>query len=307
VQHAKNPHQMTVEIGNQYSRDKITDTTGFLEKARLHQSKYRAFKLKVPSDRHGNYLTEQDGSAGLNFYDDFDILEEVRKRYPKYSRGLYANMLRSEHIGFNLFVPFKADLEFAKNVMNDLLSGQVQSVDKIEIEYAPAPADKYLNDKTSFDAYIEYTHKDGQKGIVGIEVKYTEHEYPLKAGSKQEADIKNKSSKYYDISDKCGLYKSGNLDKLVSDQFRQVWRNQLLGESMVIEDKFNHFTSLTIFPKGNLHFIETSKEYIEMLDNNDDRFVPVTYEDFLSTCEKHKPNDRFGKWLNYLDERYIVK
>ncbi len=298
---------MTVEIGNQYSRDRITDTTGFLEKARLHQSKYRAFKLKVPSDSHGNYLIEQDASAGLNFYNDFSILEEVRKRYPKYSRGLYANMLRSEHIGFNLFVPFKSDLDFAKNVLNDLLSGQVQSVDKIEIEYAPAPADKYLNDKTSFDAYIEYTNKDGKKGIIGIEVKYTEHEYPLKSGSKQEADIKNKSSKYYVISDKCDLYKSGNLDKLVSDKFRQVWRNQLLGESMVIEDNFNHFTSLTIFPKGNLHFIETSKEYIEMLDNNDDRFVPVTYEDFLSTCIKHKPNDRFGKWLNYLDERYIIK
>lgn len=298
---------MKIEIGNQYSRDRITDNTGFLEKARLHQSKYRAFNLKIPFDRHGNYLTEQDASSGLNFYHDFGILEEAKKRYPKYSRGLYANMLRSEHIGFNLFVPFKTDLEFAKNVLNDLLSGQVQSVDKIEIEYAPSPTPKYLNDKTSFDAYIEYTHKNDKKGIMGIEVKYTEHEYPLKPGSKQEVDIKNKNSKYYDISEKCGLYKSGNLDKLVSDQFRQVWRNQLLGESMVIEDKFNHFTSLTIFPKGNLHFIETSKEYIEMLDNNDDRFVPVTYEDFLSTCEKYKPNERFGKWLKYLDERYIVK
>lgn len=298
---------MTVEIGTQYDRDRITDTTGFLEKARLHQSKYRALNLKVPFDKHGNYLTEKDASTGLNFYNGFGIFEAVKKRYPKYNRGLYANMLRSEHIGFNLFVPLKSDLEFGKKVLNDLLHGQIQSVDKIEIEYAPAPSDKYLNDKTSFDAYIEYTHKDGKNGIIGIEVKYTEHEYPLKAGSKQEADIKEKGSRYYVVSEKCQLYKPGNLNKLVSDKFRQVWRNQLLGESMVIEDNFKHFTSLTIFPKGNLHFIETSKEYIEMLENNDDRFVPVTFEDFLSTCQKQNPNDQFEKWLNYLDNRYVVK
>lgn len=300
---------MIQEIGNQYNRDKITDTTGFLEKARLHQSKYRAFKLNVPFDRHGNYLTQEYASKGLNFYNEFDIFEEVKKRYSNYSRPLYANMLRSEHIGFNLFVPFKTDLEFGKNVFNDLISGQIQSIDRVDIEFAPSPANKYLNDKTSFDAYIEYTHIDNQKGIIGIEVKYTEHEYPLKSGSKQEADIKDKSSKYYIISNQCGFYKPDTVDQLITDKFRQIWRNQLLGESIVIEDgdKFKHFTSLTIFPKGNLHFIETSQEYMNMLDNNNDRFVPVTYEDFLSVCNRHKPNERFKKWLVYLNDRYIIK
>ena len=43
-----------------------------------------------------------------------------------------------------------------------------------------------------------------------------------------------------------------------------------------------------------------------MLDNNYDRFVPITYEDFLSLCERHKPNDRFAKWLTYLSDRYIL-
>lgn len=300
---------MAQEIGTQYPQDKVTDTTGFLEKARLHQSKYRAFKLNVPFDKHGSYLTQEDASTGLNFYDDFDIFKEVKNRYPNYSRPLYANMLRSEHIGFNLFVPFKADPIFGKNVFNDLLNNQIQSIDKIEIEYAPSPADKYLNDRTSFDAYIEYTHIDNQKGIIGIEVKYTEHEYKLKSGSKQEKDINNKSSRYYAISEQCQLYKPEAIELLPTDKYRQVWRNQLLGESIIIEEneKFKHFTSLTIFPKGNLHFIETSKEYVDMLANNDDRFVPVTYEGFLSICNKHKPNDKIGKWLDYLEDRYIIE
>lgn len=300
---------MTQEIGPQYSRDKVTDTTGFLGKARLHQSKYRAFKLKVSYDTHGNYLTKEDALIGLNFYDDFDIFQEVKKRYPKYSKPLYANMLRSEHIGFNLFVPLKIDFEFGKKVLNDLLSEQILSIDRVEIEYAPSPAEKYLNDKTSFDTYIEYTHTDKQKGIIGIEVKYTEHEYPLKHGSKQEAYINDKNSKYHKISEQCLLYKPGTIDQLITDKYRQIWRNQLLGESIIIEDndKFKHFTSLTIFPKGNFHFIETSKEYMDMMIRNNDRFVPVTYEDFLTTCDRNKPNDRFNRWLNYLQKRYIIE
>lgn len=299
---------MKQEIGNQYDRDKITDKTGFLEKARLHQSEYRAFELNVPFDRFGNYLTKEDASSGLNFFDDFNIFQEVKKRYPNYSRPLYANMLRSEHIGFNLFVPFKSDLEFCKNVFNNFLGGQIKSIDRIEIEYAPSPAEKYLNDKTSFDTYIEFTHTDNQKGIIGIEVKYTEHEYKLKSGSKQETDIINRKSRYYTISEKCGLYKPNSIDKLISDNFRQVWRNQLLGESIVIEDndKFKHFTSLTIFPKGNQHFIQISQEYQAMLTNKD-KFVPLTYEEFLSTCDKLKPNSRFEKWINYLKKRYIIE
>ena len=295
-------------IGKQYPQDKITDTTGFLEKARLHQSKYRAFILQVPFDEYGNYLTKEDALKGLNFYKDFDIFLEVKKRYPKYNKPLYANMLRSEHIGFNFFVPLKKNLEFAKNVFNDLINGQIKSIDKIEIEYAPSPADKYLNDRTSFDTYIEYTHKDNQKGIIGIEVKYTEHEYKLKPSSKQYADINDENSRYYIIYEQCGLYKSDTIKQLISDKFRQLWRNQLLGESIIIvdNDKFKHFTSLTIFPDGNAHFVETSKEYMKMLANNNDKFVPVTYEAFFNLCNKHKPNDRFGKWIDYLQERYII-
>ena len=71
-------------------------------------------------------------------------------------------------------------------------------------------------------------------------------------------------------------------------------------------DKFKHFTSLTIFPKDNLHFIETSKEYMDMLTTNNNRFISVTYEDFLSACKKYCTNNRYEKWINYLKDRYII-
>jgi hypothetical protein len=205
--HNNERSEMKQSIGPQYPKDKAKDRTGFLEKARLHQSNYRADTLNVPYDEYGNYLTKKDALDGLNFYDDFGIFQEVKIRYPNYSRRLYANMLRSEHIGFNLFVPFKKEPAFGRNVLNDFLINKMQSIENIIIEYKPSPPKKYLNDRTSFDVYIEYVNADKQKGIVGIEVKYTEHEYSLTPGSKEEADINDEKSKYYYVTEISHLYK----------------------------------------------------------------------------------------------------
>lgn len=295
------------EIGRQYSKDDLTDPTGFLKRARLHQSKFRAQTLGLPFDKFGNYLTKEDGEKGKNFYDGFGIFEAVKK-YRKYNKPLYSNMLRSEHIPFNFFIPLNQDKLFCKNIFNDFFNFSIQTIDRIEIEYAPSPADKYLKDRTSFDSYIEYTRTDQTKGIIGIEVKYTEKEYKLEPNSKQEKDIQDKSSKYFSVTDSCKIYKPEAINVLPTDKFRQVWRNHLLGESILLtdSDKFQHFTSLMLFPKDNSHFIHASKEYIELLTDNNDKFIPLTYEQFFSACNKHCPDSEFKKWLDYLSKRYIV-
>lgn len=108
---------MNYPLGNQYSKD---DT--FKAKARLHQSHYRSKHFKVDFDEYGNRLTKEDALKYLNFYPCLGVIETLKKRYPKYSKGLYADMLRSEHIPFNLFAPLKQDLNFAKKVFNSTLT-----------------------------------------------------------------------------------------------------------------------------------------------------------------------------------------
>ena len=187
------------EIGQQYSKDDLTDPSGFLKSARMHQSLYRAKVLNLTCGDYGNYLTKEDGEQGKNFYDGFEVFDAVRNRYPKYSKGLYSNMLRSEHIPFNMFVPLDKDKEYCRKVFADVLNIDIISINIIKIEYAPPGKQKYLNDNTSFDAYIEYTHSDGEKGAIGIEVKYTERAYSLKAKSAEETAIKTHDSLYYKI------------------------------------------------------------------------------------------------------------
>jgi hypothetical protein len=47
------------------------------------------------------------------------------------------------------------------------------------------------------------------------------------------------------------------------DNYRQIWRNHLLGESILLidKDKFKYFSSITIYPNENAHFQKVSKEY----------------------------------------------
>jgi hypothetical protein len=263
--------------------------------------------LRVGFEKYGNRLQRKDGERGLCFYSGFGIFQAVQ-RHRSYNERLYCDLLRSEHIPFNFFVPFEKDKSFCRQVFDELLNHTIKSIDEIRIEYAPKDPEKYLNDKTSFDAYIEFTHQDNRKGFIGIEVKYTEREYELKPGSKEERDVNDPKSRYSLVTQDCGIYKPGAIAELRSDKYRQIWRNQLLGESMLIVDheKFKHFTSLLLFPKGNTHFVQASKDYVNFLATNQHRFLSLTYEDFIAICRAHCPNDDFFKWLEYLSERYIV-
>jgi len=295
------------EIGQQYSKDDRTDPSGFLRRARLHQSVFRAEYLDLPFDTYGNYLTKKDGEKGENFYDGFGIFDTVKK-YRKYNKPLYSNLLRSEHIPFNFFIPLDKDKNYCNKIVSYILKSNIASIDRIEIEYAPKPKEKYLNDGTSFDAYIEYTNSDDTKGIIGIEVKYTEKEYKLLPNSKQEKDVNDKNSEYFSVTNKCGLYNPKAIEVLTTDNFRQVWRNHILGESILLKDSdnFKYFTSLTLFPADNDHFTKTSKEYIDLLVNNDNKFIALTYEDFFALLKKYCPDSDYENWINYLITRYIV-
>jgi hypothetical protein len=280
----------------------------FKRAAKQHQIEYRKKNISSDYNQYVTWLTDADGQKGKNFYTDLGIFEAVKQRYPQFYVDLYSDMLRSEHIPFNLFVPFLKNLEFGKNVFNEIMGNCIKSIENIKIEFAPSPKGNYLDDGTSFDAYIEYTHTDNSKGIIGIEVKYTEKEYPLDPNSKQAKDINDKKGKYYSITEKSGLYKPNSIDKLKTDLFRQIWRNHLLAESirLVDNDKFKYATSIILYPKENGHFTETNKEYCEMLVANDNKFISITYEDFLGYCKKHFPNDDFKKWIDYLYERHII-
>ncbi len=311
------------KIGTQRPKeDDREDPSGFLKKARLHQSKYRLEELKLLEyDEYGSYLSKNDAENGKNFYrndlgeDVFKIFDagkdsvSVKGRFPNFSKPLYQNMLRSAHIPFNMFIPLDKDKEYFKKIFNEIIGDKIKSIDLLKIEYVPE--ENYLNDDTSFDAYIEYTRTDGNKCIIGIEVKYTEREYKLseKKDKKQIQEINNPESIYYKVTEKSDTYEKDCIGKLKEDNYRQIWRNHILGESIRQKDndKFKDFISLTIYPEGNKHFGEMSKEYVKFL-KNDSKYKCqfLTYEKLFELLDKYCPNEQYKHWIDYMRERYIV-
>ena len=207
-------------IGEQYTPD---DT--FKAKARLHQSNFRAAELKVNFNEYGNRLCEKEGKKLLNYYDDLNCKKVLRERYPNYSAKRDADMLRSEHIPFNLIAPLDLDHDVAKNILEKSFGIRVQSIDFVKMEYAPRPNSSYLNDGTAFDAYIQAKDKNGNVLGIGIEIKYTEKAY--KIGVTEKENINDHDSIYWETARKSDCFKEPDDNLFGTDELRQVWRNHL--------------------------------------------------------------------------------
>lgn len=297
--------------------------------ARKHQSNYRFERLHCSHDhnhrygKYGAYLKWDDAQKGKNFYTPFwsKIETAIRNRYPESKpwqlAPIYANMLRSEHIPFNLFVPMQDDLNAAARVFDELIGGnQIEKVIEIKIEYAPEK--QYaLDDGTSFDTFVLYKHKDGQLGGIGIEIKYTEGGYQLKRESKEWRDIMlGKNKNYVDLTHNSKYYTDhiANIplpqSPLVKNDFRQIWRNHILGSSMInnsnIEYNLKHFNSVTIYPSFNTHFTKIIPQYEMMLSKYGQKtFRGITYETFFDILASHYDSVDFIHWNLYLHLRYI--
>ncbi|MBO7653038.1 MAG: hypothetical protein J6S84_10065 [Bacteroidales bacterium] len=289
--------------------------------ARSQQSWFREKYIKVefdpthPKGKYGALLMPEDAKNGLNFFEGFrsDILNQIKK-HPKLkngqNEGLYANMLRSEHIPWNVFIPMKTDLIASAKVFNDIIGEHIiDEITDIRIEWAPEKT-KCLNDNTSFDAYVEFKH-NGQLGGIGIEVKYTEEGYPF--GQKEYREVmENEQSNYAKVTRKCGLYKQDIARKTIretelwKDDFRQIWRNHILGESMVMNQMLERFYSITLYPKGNLHFTEVLPKYRKFLSiYGKSKFKTITIESLIDLLKIHFPdNSKTQYWIKYLQTRY---
>ncbi len=264
---------------------------------------------------HGVWLKDEYALKGLVFYEGFrkEILEMYRDDRTKIGLNLLNNALRSEHIPYNLFFPMMKgqNKESTRAFFNELLgTDAIAEVLEVRIEFAPQPKSDYLNDGTAFDAFVLYRHKDGSKGAVGIEVKYTEREYKI-----GETEYKNThdeqgnvrlSAHYAQASNKSGYYIPNCEAELVSDNLRQIWRNHILGASMVLHGDISHFASMTVFPNANPHFHSAAAEYRKVLtEKGKSSFFIFTYETLFETLAHHFCTEEQNKWILYLHNRYL--
>ena len=103
-----------------------------------------------------------------------------------------------------------------------------------------------------------------------------------------------------------GYYLPDSEKKLVSDMLRQIWRNHILGVSMVLNGDIRHFCSITVFPNANPHFHLASEEYRKVLTSDGNAtFYTFTYEIMFETLKHHFCTKEHLDWINYLYTRYL--
>ncbi len=292
----------------------------FKSRARDHQIRYRNQVLnKEDYDTYFTWLTDEDAVNGLNLYTDWPRLVELTsKRYKfhtkkKTVKNMYKDMLRSEHIPFNMFVPLKPEfgqdqsLSFWQKLTPNL---DIQKIMAIEIEWVwPVDINQLLDDHTSFDAYLSYENSNGDRCGLGIEVKYTEKSYPYGTTEELRMFDVEQSSPYHQATNNSNLYKSGATAQLRKPKLKQFWRNHLLGEKGHQIGLVKSFTSMHLYPQGNTYQQKACDAYQKQLsDERIDSFVPITYETFIELGRSvFNEDEQRTKWLDYLEKRYIVR
>lgn len=287
---------MTKDIGPQYKLDDL-----FKADARLYQSRYRDKVLKVDFQDYGNRLMEKDGRALLNYCEGLGVREVLRKRFPKYSKKRDADMLRSEHIPFNMFAPLTTRPDLTHLVLKEAFDLELHEPYVIRFEWAPSPSEKYLGDRTSFDTYIQGYNLNGEIVGIGIEVKYTEKAYKIRESEARR--VCDRKSTYWLTTQESGQFVDGGCRQLAEDNLRQIWRNHLLGLSMVQHNDIEKFVSITLYPKGNIHFHNALEEYRRYLVTDVQQTVHgCTFEKYIDCLSGDK---EIEKWKHYLKVRYL--
>ena len=263
-------------------------------------------------------LSDEDALAGALFYcyGDLNIWNDLQKwaneekgKKINFSGTGLKNMLRSEHIPYNFFHPLEklrqTNQQLLIHFLHKLFDNQIQidNVKAIKIEFASNISnDELLNDKTSFDVYIEFTN-NGKLGGLGIELKYTELSYSY--GESEKEKLENVDSEYNQTAIKSNYFIEETFPKLRSKKLKQPWRNHLLGIKLLQLNQLDNFYSVHLYPSGNTYQKKVVDEYFNCIKPEyHQTFIPITYEKFIQTADEIFEQTNLKDWIGYLKERY---
>lgn len=259
------------------------------------------------SDPHANFMTE-----GIRSLVDNELSPENKGERLIEETRLRTNLLSSQPLCFNLFGELKLNIDKALQFFNILYDNYFKSIDRIEFEYNPARRDPRLTgDRSAFDVFVEYTSVAGNKGFIGIEVKYSE---TLNEGADSVNDILNKQfcneprtrrDRYRELS--IELFAETNYGELEQLPAFQIWRDHLLAVSMckAFSEKYDEGVFLFLAPYSNEKCRDGVKRYRNLLLNHDDsidsHFCNAWLEEYIETLDKVFDEE----WTKDMKVRYL--
>jgi hypothetical protein len=194
-------------------------------------------------------------------------------------RGLWADLLSSAAMAFNLFGNLAADLKRADRAVHAWWPDAPGTVSEVRFAHSPGRFDPaYLNNLRAFDAVFELDLDEGRRGIVALDTKYHER-------AKPETPRPSNLRRYLEVAKRSGVFEAGAIDAVKGrTDLAVMWLEHLLLLSMLqhASGTWTWGRYVVVHPAGNTDFAEACNRYRDLLADQS-TFSSMTVEEILDS------------------------
>ena len=231
----------------------------------------------------GSVLTAKAGQLGGNFLDP-EFLPIVNRALIYREIGavydldrLRRNLLSSQPLAFNLFAPLALDYALATRICATLFPDCLAEVTQVAFEHSPGRGDRrHTGDGTAVDVVIRGRTPDGGRGLIAIEIKYSETAFEALPRFTGCFDV---------IAPRADLFRDPADPGLRANPIQQLFRQHCLAATILEQDLADTVVLALVAPAHN-HLVQAAaRTYADhLLDHVRGRipFVSLTLEQVLA-------------------------
>ena len=209
---------------------------------------------------------------------------------------LWADLLWSPALAFNLFGDLAADLELADRAVHAWWPDAPGTVSEVRFAHSPGRFDpEYLNSLRAFDAAFVLDRGDGTQAVVAVDVNYHER-------AKPEIPKPENLPRYLEVAERSRAFKPGATDPATGKwELCVMWLEHLLLLSMLqhASGTWTWGRYVVVHPAGNSDVAELCARYRSLLAD-DSTFASMTLEELLDA------GDLPSEMTEALSARYLT-
>jgi hypothetical protein len=227
--------------------------------------------LDYATETGANFLT----AGALDAARARTSLKEPHQSFDR--QRLWADLLWSTTMAFNLFGDLAADLELADRAVHTWWPDAPGTLSDVRFEHSPGWLDRaYIGNLSSFDAAFVLDLGDRRQGIVALKTKYHER-------MKSEIPKPRNLSRYLEVAQRSGVFAPGATDAVKGrSELAVMWLEHLLMLSMLqhASGAWSWGRYVVVHPAGNTDYAEAYSRYRDLLADQS-TFSSMTVEELL--------------------------
>jgi hypothetical protein len=189
---------------------------------------------------------------------------------------LWADLLWSPALAFNVFGDLAADLELADRAVHTWWPDAPGTVCEVRFAHSPGRLDPvYLGNLVAWDVAFVLDLGDGAQGIVGVVTAY--HDV-----NRRQPPKPSRLPRYREITETSGVFGPGAIDAVNGTELIHIWLDHLLVLSMLQHPSrtWRWGRLVVVHPAGNTDYVDACNRYRALLVDHS-TFASVTVEELL--------------------------